>query len=64
VNSIHANKITEIFATKISVEAKLDPLNGVAKDSELSGHPKTRLVSLQSWNETAIGLLPALSLLD
>ena len=39
-------------------------LNDVAKNSELSDHLKTRLASLQSWNETALGLLPALSLLD
>ena len=39
-------------------------LDGVEKNSELSDHLKTRLASLQSWNETALGLLPALSLLD
>ncbi|MDA7895632.1 ArsR family transcriptional regulator [bacterium] len=39
-------------------------LDEVAKNSELSDHLKTRLASLQSWNETALGLLPALSLLD
>jgi len=36
----------------------------VTKNSELSDHLKTRLASLQTWNETALGLLPALSLLD
>ena len=39
-------------------------LDEVAKNTELSHHLKTRLSSLQSWNETALGLLPALSLLD
>ena len=39
-------------------------LDEVAKNSELSDHLKTRLTSLQTWNETALGLLPALSLLD
>ncbi|MDA7893213.1 ArsR family transcriptional regulator [Akkermansiaceae bacterium] len=39
-------------------------LNEVATNSELSDHLKTRLASLQTWNETALGLLPALSLLD
>ena len=39
-------------------------LAGVAKNEDLSAHLKTRLASLQSWNETALGLLPALSLLD
>ena len=39
-------------------------LDEVAKNSELSDHLKTRLASLQNWNETALGLLPALSLLD
>ena len=39
-------------------------LDEMAKNSELSDHLKTRLSSLQSWNETALGLLPALSLLD
>ncbi|MDA7539501.1 hypothetical protein N8544_04265 [Akkermansiaceae bacterium] len=39
-------------------------LDEVAKNSELSDHLKTRLASLQSWNETALGILPALSLLD
>jgi DNA-binding transcriptional regulator GbsR (MarR family) len=39
-------------------------LDGVAKNSELSDHLKARLASLQSWNETALGLLPALSLID
>ena len=39
-------------------------LDGVAKNSELSDHLKTRLANLQTWNETALGLLPALSLLD
>ena len=39
-------------------------LDEVAKNTELSDHMKTRLASLQSWNETALGLLPALSLLD
>ncbi|MDA7646704.1 ArsR family transcriptional regulator [Akkermansiaceae bacterium] len=39
-------------------------LDEMAKNSELSDHLKTRLASLQSWNETALGLLPALSLLD
>jgi DNA-binding transcriptional regulator GbsR (MarR family) len=39
-------------------------LDEVAKNSELSDHLKTRLASLRSWNETALGLLPALSLLD
>ena len=39
-------------------------LDEVAKNSELSDHLKTRLASLQSWNETALGLLPAISLLD
>ena len=39
-------------------------LDEVAKNSELSDHLKTRLASLQSWNETALGFLPALSLLD
>jgi hypothetical protein len=39
-------------------------LDEVAKNTELSDHLKTRLASLQSWNEIALGLLPALSLLD
>ena len=39
-------------------------LDEVAQNSELSDHLKTRLSSLKSWNETALGLLPALSLLD
>ena len=39
-------------------------LDGVAKNSELSDYLKNRLASLQNWNETALGLLPALSLLD
>jgi DNA-binding transcriptional regulator GbsR (MarR family) len=39
-------------------------LDEAAKNSELSDHLKTRLASLQSWNETALGLLPAISLLD
>ena len=39
-------------------------LDEVAKKSGLSDHLKTRLASLQTWNETALGLLPALSLLD
>ncbi|MDB4785498.1 ArsR family transcriptional regulator [Akkermansiaceae bacterium] len=39
-------------------------LDEIAKNSELSDHLKTRLASLQSWNETALGLFPALSLLD
>ena len=39
-------------------------LDQVAKNSELSDHLKTRLASLQTWNETALGLLLALSLLD
>ena len=39
-------------------------LGEVAKNSELSDHLKTRLASLQTWNKTALGLLPALSLLD
>jgi DNA-binding transcriptional regulator GbsR (MarR family) len=39
-------------------------LHEVAKNSELTDHLKTRLASLQNWNETALGLLPALSLLD
>lgn len=36
----------------------------VAQNQDLSDHLKTRLSSLQSWNETALGLFPALSLLD
>ncbi|MDA7609807.1 MarR family transcriptional regulator [bacterium] len=36
----------------------------VAKNEDLSDHLKNRLSSLQSWNETALDLLPALSLLD
>ena len=39
-------------------------LNEVAKNPDLSDHLKTRLASLQTWNENALGLLPALSLLD
>ena len=39
-------------------------LDEVAKNGDLSNHLKTRLASLQSWNETALGLLPALSLFD
>ncbi|MDA7936082.1 ArsR family transcriptional regulator [Akkermansiaceae bacterium] len=39
-------------------------LDEVAQNEDLSDHLKTRLSSLQSWNETALGLLPALSLLD
>ena len=39
-------------------------LDRVAKNPELSDHLKTRTASLQTWNETALGLLPALSLLD
>ena len=39
-------------------------LNEVAKNSELSDHLKIRPASLQSWNETALSLLPAFSLLD
>jgi hypothetical protein len=39
-------------------------LDEVAQNKDLSDHLKTRLSSLQSWNETALGLLPALSLLD
>ena len=39
-------------------------LDEVAQNEDLSDHLKTRLTSLQSWNETALGLLPALSLLD
>ena len=39
-------------------------LDEVAQNEDLSAHLKTRLASLQSWNETALGLLPALSLLD
>ncbi|MDG1709849.1 MAG: hypothetical protein P8H05_01535 [Schleiferiaceae bacterium] len=39
-------------------------LDEVAKNSEFSDHLKTRLTTLQTWNETALGLLPALSFLD
>lgn len=39
-------------------------LNDLSKVPVVSEHLKTRLVSLQHWNETARGLLPALSLLD
>ena len=39
-------------------------LTEVAKNEDLSDHLKTRLASLQTWNETALGLLPAISLLD
>jgi len=39
-------------------------LKEVAKSSELSDHLETRLASLQTWNENALGLLLALSLLD
>ena len=39
-------------------------LDEAAENSELSDHLRTRLASLRSWNETALGLLPALSLLD
>ncbi len=39
-------------------------LDEVTKNSELSDHLKTRLASLETWNETALGFLPALSLLD
>ena len=39
-------------------------LDKVAQNSELSDHLKTRLSSLKSWNKNALGLLPALSLLD
>ena len=36
----------------------------VAKNEDFSDHLKTRIASLQTWNETALGFLPALSLLD
>ena len=39
-------------------------LDAVVKKSDLTDHLKTRLASLQSWNKTALGLLPALSFLD
>lgn len=39
-------------------------LDELAQNKDLSDHLKTRLASLQSWNETALGLLPALSLID
>ena len=39
-------------------------LDDLSKVPVVSGHLKSRLVSLQRWNETALGLLPALSLLD
>jgi DNA-binding transcriptional regulator GbsR (MarR family) len=39
-------------------------LDEAARDRELTDHLKTRLTTLQTWNETALGLLPALSLLD
>ena len=57
-----AGLIEENFTPALKRGDKL--LNEVAKNSELSDHMKTRLASLQSWNKTALGLLPALSLLD
>ncbi|MDC0296170.1 ArsR family transcriptional regulator [Akkermansiaceae bacterium] len=57
-----AGLIEENFAPALKRGETL--LNEVAKNSELSDHLKTRLASLESWNETALGLLPALSLLD
>ena len=57
-----AGLIEENFAPALKLGETL--LNEVAKNSELSDHLKTRLASLESWNETALGLLPALSLLD
>ena len=57
-----AGLIEENFAPALKRGETL--LNEVAKNSELSDHFKTRLASLESWNETALGLLPALSLLD
>ena len=57
-----AGLIEENFAPALKRGETL--LNEVTKNSDLSDHLKTRLASLQTWNETALGLLPALSLLD
>ena len=57
-----AGLIEENFTPALKRGEKL--LNEVAKNEDHSDHLKTRLASLQSWNETALGLLPALSLLD
>ena len=57
-----AGLIEENFTPALKRGDKL--LDTVAKNEELSDHLKTRLASLQSWNETALGLLPALSLFD
>ena len=57
-----AGLIEENFTPALKRGERL--LNDVAKNKELSDHLKTRLASLQSWNETALDLLPALSLLD
>ena len=57
-----AGLIEENFAPALKRGETL--LDEVAKNSELSDHLKTRLASLKSWNETALGLLPVLSLLD
>ena len=57
-----AGLIEESFTPALKRGDKI--LAEVAKDEDLSDHLKTRLASLQNWNETAPGLLPALSLLD
>ena len=57
-----AGLIEENFTPALKRGDKL--LTEVAQNEDLSDHLKTRLSSLQSWNETALGLLPALSLLD
>ena len=57
-----AGLIEENFTPALKRGERL--LAEMAKNSELTDHLKTRLASLQSWNETALGLLPALSLFD
>lgn len=57
-----AGLIEENFIPALKRGDKL--LDEVAKNEDRSDHLKTRLASLQTWNETALGLLPALSLLD
>ena len=57
-----AGLIEENFTPALKRGERL--LDEVSKKEDLSDHLKTRLSSLQSWNETALDLLPALSLLD
>ncbi|MDA7929277.1 ArsR family transcriptional regulator [Akkermansiaceae bacterium] len=57
-----AGLIEENFTPALKRGGRL--LDEAAEKADLSDHLKTRLASLRSWNETALGLLPAVSLLD